>query len=237
MKKMYLMHLEARRAMEVMMETKLRKDCDEIVYHHKGNISGTKSTKNKLCVMISRTVAHSLENHTFSKIVLSGHQVVIAFQFLFTLLQLAVTAVALSSDDRTVYSVSKDNSLIAWDIETSSKQVLIPKWRRSTHQDVQCHSGELLSVAVTSDGRYVACGGRDATVKIVDTRNNELIKSFTGHRDAITCMSFRKDSYSLFSGSLDRTVKHWDLNEMGYLETLFGHQVLANSSCKNHDNT
>ena len=71
----------------------------------------------------------------------------------------------------------------------------------------------------------MACGGRDATVKIVDARSNELIKSFTGHRDAITCLSFRKDSYSLFSGSLDRTVKHWDLNEMGYLETLFGHQV------------
>jgi len=63
------------------------------------------------------------------------------------------------------------------------------------------------------------------TVRIFDLRLAEAeIKAFQGHRDAITSLSFRRDSYSLFSGSLDRCLKHWDLNEMGYLETLFGHQ-------------
>ena len=57
-----------------------------------------------------------------------------------------------------------------------------------------------------------------------------LFRSLQGHRDAVTCLSFRRDSYSLFSGSLDRCLKHWDLNEMGYLETMFGHQVIAEAT-------
>jgi ribosomal RNA-processing protein 9 len=80
-------------------------------------------------------------------------------------------------------------------------------------------------VAVSSDGRYVAAGGRDKLIHVFDSRTNEEIKSFSGHRDDVTCLSFQRDSMSLFSGSLDRCIKHWDLNEMGYLETLFGHQV------------
>lgn len=81
---------------------------------------------------------------------------------------------------------------------------MLPKWRRSSHGDTQSHSGEVLSVAVSSDGKYVASGGRDKLIHIFDSRTNEEIKSFSGHRDDVTCLSFQRDSMSLFSGSLDR---------------------------------
>lgn len=137
----------------------------------------------------------------------------------------SVTCVALSTDERVVYSGSKDNSVILWDLESNNRRVLRPKWTRATHGDEQCCKGEILSIAVSSDGRYLASGGRDMIVRIHDTRIAESeVRAFQGHRDAITSLAFRRDSYSLFSGSLDRCVKHWDLNEMGYLETLFGHQ-------------
>jgi len=138
---------------------------------------------------------------------------------------LSVTCVALASDESVVYSGSKDNSVIMWDLESGSRRVLRPKWSRSTHGSEQCCKGEVLSVAVTSDGRYLASGGRDMCVRIFDTRMSSTeVQAFKGHRDAVTSLAFRRDSYSLFSGSLDRCLKHWDLNEMGYLETLFGHQ-------------
>jgi ribosomal RNA-processing protein 9 len=138
---------------------------------------------------------------------------------------LSVTCVALASDESVVYSGSKDNSVIMWDLESGSRRVLRPKWSRSTHGSEQCCKGEVLSVAVTSDGRYLASGGRDTCVRIFDTRMSSTeVQAFKGHRDAVTSLAFRRDSYSLFSGSLDRCLKHWDLNEMGYLETLFGHQ-------------
>lgn len=116
--------------------------------------------------------------------------------------------------------------MVRWDLEAgeASKTVLRPKWARKTHPDTQASMGEVLAMAVTTDGKYLACGGRDCLVRIFDTRINQEIKAFQGHRDAVTAMAFRRDSNSLFTGSLDRCVKHWDLNEMGYLETAFGHQ-------------
>ena len=145
---------------------------------------------------------------------------------------------ALSADDSTVFSGSKDNSLYRWDLSSggASKTVLRSKWSRKTHPDTQASSAEILAVAATSDGRYLAAGGRDCLVRIYDLRINEEIKVFQGHRDAVTSMCFRRNSNSLFTGSLDRCVKHWDLNEMGYLETSFGHQDgIYGMDCWNKD--
>jgi ribosomal RNA-processing protein 9 len=142
-----------------------------------------------------------------------------------------VTCVALSSDDSVIYSGSKDNSLMSWDLEAGKrKQCISPSWRRETHGTRQAWEGEILSVAVSSDGRYLVSGGRDRIIRIYDCRcQNSEVKKFDGHRDAVTSLTFRRDSYSLFSGSLDRCLKHWDLGEMCYLETMFGHQVRTQS--------
>jgi ribosomal RNA-processing protein 9 len=37
-------------------------------------------------------------------------------------------------------------------------------------------------------------------------------------------LAFRKGTQQVYSGSLDRTIKLFDLGVMGYVETLFGHQ-------------
>lgn len=44
-------------------------------------------------------------------------------------------------------------------------------------------------------------------------------------RDAVTCLAFKEGSHQLFSGSLDRTVKLWSLDDRAYMDTLFGHQA------------
>ena len=50
------------------------------------------------------------------------------------------------------------------------------------------------------------------------------MKKFTQHRDAVLSVSFRHGTHQLFSASKDRTIKVWMLDEMAYVETLFGHQ-------------
>lgn len=37
-------------------------------------------------------------------------------------------------------------------------------------------------------------------------------------------MAFRKDTHMLYSCSKDRSVKVWSLDEMTYVETVYGHQ-------------
>lgn len=154
---------------------------------------------------------NSIEDKSIISNIMSGHQ-------------LAVTSVVLSPDETCVYSGSKDNSIIKWDSETGMKTIIHPRWN-SKNSDHQSHDAEILSVAVTSDGRYVASGGRDYKIRIFDIRTKySQVNAFEGHRGAVTSLAFRRDSYALFSGSMDRCIKHWDLKEMGYLETLFGHQ-------------
>ena len=149
--------------------------------------------------------------------------------------QQSVTSIAMTPDEKYIYSGSKDNSVIQWDAETGKKTYIRPKWIKNSDK-IQSHSNEVLAVAVTSDNKYVVSAGRDSLIHIYDTRLKEEIKTLGGHRDAITSLSFKSASasdgvsssasnYTLFSGSLDRCIKHWDLSEMGYIETLFGHQV------------
>jgi ribosomal RNA-processing protein 9 len=45
-----------------------------------------------------------------------------------------------------------------------------------------------------------------------------------GHRGAIRGLTFRKKKHTLYSCSADRSVRVWDLDAMGFVESLFGHQ-------------
>lgn len=47
--------------------------------------------------------------------------------------------------------------------------------------------------------------------------------SFQGHRDGLTALAFGGRKNELFTAAKDRTVKVWNLDEMAYVETLFGH--------------
>ena len=44
-----------------------------------------------------------------------------------------------------------------------------------------------------------------------------------GHKDTITGLKFAHNSHTLFSCSLDRTVKVWDIDDKIIIDTLYGH--------------
>ena len=50
------------------------------------------------------------------------------------------------------------------------------------------------------------------------------LRVFSQHRDAVTGLAFRRGTNQLYSASKDRTIKIWSLDELAYVETLFGHQ-------------
>ena len=81
----------------------------------------------------------------------------------------------------------------------------------------------MLALAVSHDGALVASAGADKHVHVWDARSNMHVQAFPGHRDAVTCLSFRPGSRTLFSGSADRCVKIWSLDDMAYVDTLYGH--------------
>ena len=127
---------------------------------------------------------------------------------------LTTTCVSLQADGSRAVSGSKDHSVILWDIERSMKLVsLWENWKKRGDSDNRTQ-GQVLSVACSDDGRYAAVGRRDATISIFDIRQptagtkNSLVKTFKGHKSAITTLAFQTQSLQLFSGSEDRCVRY-----------------------------
>lgn len=51
-----------------------------------------------------------------------------------------------------------------------------------------------------------------------------LLQAFPGHKGPVSCLTFRQGSSELFSGSFDRSIKIWNVEDRAYVNTLFGHQ-------------
>ncbi|MBV9125995.1 MAG: hypothetical protein JO112_21800, partial [Planctomycetes bacterium] len=76
------------------------------------------------------------------------------------------------------------------------------------------HQEMIYAVAFSPDGKYVATGSFDQTLKLWEAATGKEIKTFAGpagHQKAILAVAFSPDGQSLASGSQDNTVKIWDL--------------------------
>ncbi|KNC86669.1 hypothetical protein SARC_01206 [Sphaeroforma arctica JP610] len=54
-------------------------------------------------------------------------------------------------------------------------------------------------------------GCSDGVINIWDVRNQQLVNSFMGHRDGVSCVDVFKDGHSIVTGGLDHFVRVWDL--------------------------
>jgi ribosomal RNA-processing protein 9 len=96
--------------------------------------------------------------------------------------------------------------------------------KAASNPSYQHHTAPILCVAASTDGRFVVTGGADRKMIVWDPLTLKPLKIFTHHRDAVTSLAFRGKTNQLFSASKDRTIKIWSLDELAYVETLFGHQ-------------
>ncbi|NXL09293.1 U3IP2 protein, partial [Mesembrinibis cayennensis] len=140
--------------------------------------------------------------------------------------QLPVTCLVISPDDRFIFSASKDGSLIKckWEVESGKRLCVVPGGKKGTEERHMGHASHVLCMAISSDGKYLATGDRNKMIMIWDAATCKRLHIFTGHRDAVSGLSFRKGTYQLYSASHDRCVKVWNVAENAYMETLFGHQ-------------
>ncbi|KAJ2390187.1 pre-rRNA processing protein [Coemansia sp. RSA 2611] len=134
------------------------------------------------------------------------------------------TCVAITPDARFVYSGGKDGALVKWHRESGRRLAVFRSARKKRPDHDAGHCDEILAVAVSSDGRYVATGGRDRRIHIWSVAEDRHLGVFHQHKDAVTGLAFRRGTNHLYSCSLDRMVKLWNIDDLGYMDTLFGHQ-------------
>jgi RNA polymerase sigma factor (sigma-70 family) len=73
------------------------------------------------------------------------------------------------------------------------------------------HTGAVLTVAFSPDGKRVASGGADQVARLWDAATGKEVESFQGPADRITSLAFSPDGRFLVAGSADQTTLMWDV--------------------------
>jgi WD40 repeat protein len=85
------------------------------------------------------------------------------------------------------------------------------------------HANSVNAVSFSPNGKLLATGSFDNTVKLWDTSTGKEIKTLTGHTNSVNAVSFSPNGKLLATGSRDNTVKLWDTTTGKQIKTLTGH--------------
>jgi len=89
------------------------------------------------------------------------------------------------------------------------------------------HSHSVSSVAFSPDGKVLASGSFDDTIKLWDVQTGRALQTLTGHSDNVNSVAFSPDGKVLASGSA--TIKLWDVQTGRVQQTLTGYSDIVNS--------
>jgi WD40 repeat protein len=88
-------------------------------------------------------------------------------------------------------------------------------WDLSTGRvlDLLGHTQMVQALASSPDGRRLATGSLDFTIKLWDTTTEEEVFTLRGHTSGVLRVAFSPDGRRLASGSIDHTVRVWDTSQ------------------------
>ena len=113
----------------------------------------------------------------------------------------SVTAVTFSPGGATVATVSQDDTIRVWDLNTEQ-----PRFILNGHVNVGTE------VVFSPDGTTLASGGDwpENTIQLWNPDTGALKDTLEGHTDRISALAFSSDGTTLASSSWDKTIRLWN---------------------------
>ncbi|MEH2219293.1 MAG: hypothetical protein V7K72_19650 [Nostoc sp.] len=103
------------------------------------------------------------------------------------------------------------------------------RFQRRERSRLEGHSDNVISVSFSPDGKTLASGSWDKTIKLWNLETRKGIRTLNGHSNSVYGVSFSPDGKTLASGSWDKTIKLWNLETGKEILTLTGHSNTVNS--------
>lgn len=139
-----------------------------------------------------------------------------------------VACLALSPDGTLLATAGSDKVVTLWEIGESSPTPATGSGRQrafriSPQSTLAGHHSSVFSLAFSRDGRSLASGSFDQTVRFWSVSDGAAKATLTGHTQAVRAVAFSPDGRRLATGGADRVARLWDTSTGQALATLEGH--------------
>ncbi|BAY62896.1 protein kinase [Calothrix brevissima NIES-22] len=145
--------------------------------------------------------------------------------------QLQVNSVAFSPQGQILASASFDRTVRMWKLLNNDVLLASNNTTKEFKNRPNCtllgilsgHAWAVLTVAFSPDGKILATGSDDNTIKLWQVNTGQVITTLLGHSWSVVAVAFTIDGTMLISASRDRTVKLWQVSTAKEIATLSGH--------------